>query len=304
MRNKILLVMACKTPKMQSGLWSGFKWMSVLLLCAAHANAGFLDEVITCINASSSCVSGTSQVVNSPTGSESLSGTFGPTTDQFTISGTASSSYGALHMFESSSVSISGTPATLYLATAGNFTDTLTINDPALTGTVGDLVVGYTLDAMISSSGIDQGSLWVGAGVGSQTYTTPYASTVDGSFTFPTIFTFTYGTPFSFLLAMEVDNASGVNSLPLLPPLNTPTLTLSPVTGTGSATVDASNTLVLSLLEVETSGGTPVSGVTFSSASGTVYGLDGVVPEPSTVMLLMLPLLTVLLVVRKRLRRS
>lgn len=199
-----------------------------LLVCAGTASAGFIDGVITCVDVSSSCASGTSQVGSTSTGSDSLSGTFGPAGDQFTINGTATSSYGYLHMYNSTSLNIAGTPGTFHAEITGNFTDTLTISDPSLTGTTGYLVVGYTLDATISSLGIDQGSLWVGANVNGQSDTAPYASSVNGSFTFPVV-TFTYGQPFSFLLAMDAATATGVYSLPLIPPLNVPTLNFNTV---------------------------------------------------------------------------
>jgi len=54
------------------------------------------------------------------------------------------------------------------------------------------------------------------------------------------------------------------------------------LTGGGTLTSDFSDTFELSGLIPTDTNGNPVIGATFTSASGTVYTVNGVVPEPSS----------------------
>jgi hypothetical protein len=56
-------------------------------------------------------------------------------------------------------------------------------------------------------------------------------------------------------------------------------------TSAGTASADFGNTMVLSSLAVFDSQMNRLSNVTFSSASGVVYGDSGVVPEPGTLVI-------------------
>jgi hypothetical protein len=111
--------------------------------------------------------------------------------------------------------------------------------------------------------------------------TSVYTSSVNGSFTFPEL-SFVFGTPNTFFLDLGAATGSGVLSTS---GSNLSLANFTAVTGSGLATADASDTLVLSQLLVEDQFGAPVSGATFSSASGTVYSANGVVPEPSAAIL-------------------
>jgi hypothetical protein len=208
--------------------------------------------------------------------------------------------FGFLHVYDSSTVNIPGAPANASFEDAVNSVDTITISDPLLDGQPGFLVAGYTLRATISSSGIDQAALVavesLGGSLSTNTTASVYTSSVSGKFTFPEALAFTYGTPFTYQLSLfaltgTLDVATSASAPGF-------TETPTPASGLGSATVDSSDTFILSLLEPEDQSGNAVSGATFSSESGTVYGPDGVVPEPST-LLLIAPAILVLSLVRR-----
>lgn len=221
----------------------------------------------------------------------SLAGMFGTASASDTINLTGGGGYGSLHGYASGSLSISGSPALAYSYGGSAFQDTLTISNPNLTGQTGYLQIGYILDAVISSTGIDDGSVIAIADVGGvgnpgTVYSdAAYTSSVTGSFVFPQLFSFTYGTPFSFGIGMYAAVGTGTWVVDPSAPFGYD-YGFSLATGTGSATADASDTLTLSLLEVENSSGAPVGGATFTSGSGTIYGPEGIVPEPSTGFLL------------------
>jgi hypothetical protein len=238
----------------------------------------------------------------------SLLGTFGSVDASDTVNLAGSGTYGYLHGSSSGSLGISGTPATIYGYGGASFQDTLTISDPSLTGQTGYLQIGYSLDGTVSSSGQDDGSILAIADVGGvgnpgTAYSANvYNSSVNGDFVFTQLFTFSYGTPFSFGVGLYTAVGTGTW-------IADPTSSFgfdygfSPLTGSGSASANAADTLILSLLEVENSDGQPVAGVSYSSASGTIYGPQGVVPEPST-LLFVLPAFIILCVSVHFRRRS
>lgn len=211
-----------------------------------------------------------------------------------------SGAYGVLHASASGSLSISGADATIWADSGSSFGDVLTISDPALTGQTGYLQVGYGLHATITSSGVDQGSILVMGtdgviGASGTTYSASvFTSSVNGSFLIPQTFTFTYGQPFNFSLGMWAAVGTGTW---LVDPSSTFDFDygFGPAIGTGSAVANASDTLVLNELILTDSNGNPVNDATFSSASGTTYGYNGVTPEPSTQALLALPAIALLL---------
>jgi hypothetical protein len=163
------------------------------------------------------------------------------------------------------------------------FQDVLTIDDAALNGQQGILLLDYALDGTISASGrvLDSASVFVEVEAGSQqTYLSPlYTSSVNGSFAIPTSFAFTYGQPFGLVFELEEVSFIGLS-----------TNYATNASGTGS--VNFGDTLILSGITAENSSGGAVSGATITSVSGTQYGPTGVVisPEPSSAVLLALGL--------------
>jgi len=157
-------------------------------------------------------------------------------------------------------------------STFADFLDIVTIDSPLFHGMPGESSMGYTLDGTITSSGFGSAQAEVVGCAGSLdacetslAQIQDYTSSVSGSFSFPDLFTFTYGTPFDLFFSLAaVDH----------------------YTGSGSATADFTNTLRLSSLQLFGPDGQPVTGATFTSASGTQYGPNGVVPEPASALLL------------------
>jgi hypothetical protein len=150
--------------------------------------------------------------------------------------------------------------------------DTMTISFAPWNGLPGLLYVTYTLDGKISSSGVGGGwsevSVSGGSGVGGG-YEVFFGDTA-GTFGLPAI-PFIYGQP--FLLQTDLTTAAGAMS---------PDGNSIVTTGNGSGSADFSNTLILSGLNPTDLSGVTAAGATFTSASGTQYSFNGVVPEPST----------------------
>jgi hypothetical protein len=94
---------------------------------------------------------------------------------------------------------------------------------------------------------------------------------------------FVYGQPFglSIYLGASAGTATGYG-------------VLNEVTGSGGGSADFFDTFVLTGLDPTDASGNSVSGAVFSSQSGTVYSIDGVVPEPSTIVPLLFGLVAVI----------
>ncbi len=219
----------------------------------------------------------------SPGGSQtasSLSGTFGPSSTQITSTLSTQSAPGVLHAGVSSSVNISGTPAIAVGYADTGFEDALVVNDLQLLGQSGYILLGFTVDADISSSGVGRSSAILEAAVGPNLEQVSLFGLPNGSYSvmFPA-FSFTYGQSFGILVLLQTTAGTPDQSL---------------VTGSGVATADISNTVVLSSIVVEDQFGNVVSGASFSSATGTDYTSNGVAPEPST-FFLALPVFAILL---------
>jgi hypothetical protein len=212
----------------------------------------------------------------SPPGIAALSGTFGPASAYETVSADAQASYGVLGASASSSFDVSGTPESDFITANANFEDILTISDPALNGQPGLLYASYSLDGTISGSAFAVVITEAGTAL-QQQWTQQYDSSVNGTFSLPAPIQFVYGQPFG--LSMQLSVSAG-----------TPTGygVLNAETGTGSGTADFFDPFVLTGLDPTDADGNPVTGAEFSSQSGTHYSVDGVVPEPSTVVSLLL----------------
>jgi hypothetical protein len=201
----------------------------------------------------------------------SLSGTFGPSSTQITSNLSTQSTPGILHAGVSSSVNISGTAAIAVGYADTGFEDALVINIPQLLGQTGYLFVGFTVDANISSSGVGKSSAMLQASVGPNLEQFSFLNLSNGSYfvLFPA-FSFTYGQSFGLLVLLDTTAGTPDQSL---------------VTGSGVAIADISDTVVLSSIVVEDQFGNVVSGATISSATGTNYTSNGVIPEPGTFFL-------------------
>lgn len=217
-------------------------------------------------------------------GTAAINGNFGSGAAQVqtTVSGSATSTYGALKASSSNTLNISGTPALENFFSDASFLDIMTIDFAPFTGLQGKLAITYTLDGTISPSGIDNAFSQVGIYVGpslQQSKTDTYTSSVSGQFTH--LFTFIYGQPFGLNFFLDAHSGTVIP----LPLLNGWTAGFQ--TGSGNATADFSNTLLLSGLTVfDPTGQSIVTDAQFSSASGTQYGPSGVIPEPNLLFIL------------------
>jgi hypothetical protein len=220
-------------------------------------------------------------------GIATLSGTFGPASAHETVSADAQASYGVLGASASSSFDVSGTPESDFITANANFEDILTISDPALTGQPGLLYVSYSLDGTVSGSAFAVVVTEAGTAL-QQQWAQEYDSSVDGTFSLPAPIQFVYGQAFG--LSMQLSVSAG-----------TPTGygVLNAETGTGSGTADFFDPFVLTGLEPTDSKGETVTGAVFSSVSGTSYSIDGVVPEPSMSIPLLL-MAGIVLAVKRR----
>jgi hypothetical protein len=249
----------------------------------AVAMAAMLQEVsasslsasgFACVAPTTSVPFACSQSANAPT----ISTVLAAGTGSSTVSTSNQSGYGVLHSQAAASFTGSSTPVLTYVNGAASFTDQITINFAPFTGSTGYLDVGFTLDGIIARSGSLNAESYVTVVVDRYDEVT-FTSSFAGTYFFPQSFSFVYGTPFDLFfnlgtVAGTFDTAAGGGILPLT------------TTASGSGDADFSNTLVLTALQVVDSQGHPVNGVTFTSDSGTSYSANGVVPEPSTLLLL------------------
>jgi PEP-CTERM motif len=223
-------------------------------------------------------------------GTAAIAGTFGPMSAQETVTADAHAAYGVLNASASSSFSVSGTPEADFVTADSTFEDILTITDPSLNGQPGLLYVSYSLDGQVSGSAFAVVVTKAGTSLGQQ-WTQQYNSSVDGTFSLPDPIQFVYGQPFA--LSIQLGVSAG-----------TPTGygLLNPETGSGSGSANFLDTFVLTGLDPTNASGDPVTGAVFSSQSGTHYSVDGVVPEPSTTVLMLLGLAAVLFANRRAVR--
>jgi hypothetical protein len=241
-----------------------------------QASASFIRATgDACVSPSAASPFACSQSVEGAT----INAVFTAGTGTATVSANSQSAYGVLHSQAGASFTGSTTPELIYVNGAAGFSDEITISFAPFTGSTGYLLVGFTLDGTISNSGSLNAAAYVNAAVGSTIGQVPnFTSSAAGQFFFPETFSFVYGTPFG--LYFNLGTVAG--SFNPGPPGR-----IFPYTATasGSGDSDFEDTLVLTALDVVDSQGNPVSGVTFTSESGTQYSADGVVPEPSTPLL-------------------
>ncbi len=261
-------------------------WVSLGLARSLQASTSAVDTV--CIGSSTPPFCSVFYLTQpqDASGTATLSGTFGPTSAQETVTADAHAGYGVLNASASSSYSVSGTPESDFITANSSFEDLLTISDPLLNGQAGSLYVSYSLDGQITGSAFAVLIAQGGTSPGQQVQ--EYDSSVDGTFSLAAPITFVYGQAFD--LSMQLSVSAG-----------TPTGygVLNAVTGSGSGNADFFNTFVLTGLDPTDANGNPVAGALFSSQSGTTYSADGVVPEPSTVVPLLLGIASILAAKRR-----
>jgi hypothetical protein len=208
----------------------------------------------------------------------SIAGTLTGANGAMTYSNSASAAYGSLHVFSQSSFDV--TNDGVFAGGFARFEDVLTISNPFLNGQTGILLLGYDVDGTVAHTGISAAFLQVVARVFAptlQNYVIDYQASTDISTIIPQQFTFTFGDPFTLYFSLQA--ATGTETVG--------GAGYSPASGTGTGTglADFSNSFTLSRLIVQDEHGNPVSAL-FSSESGTTYGPNGVVPEPSTFLAL------------------
>lgn len=215
----------------------------------------------------------------------------------------AQAGYNLLKASTSATLTNTVSPVTAVSTALAAFRDTMTINYAPFTGQLGLMQVNYSLDLTSSHSGsfnsttLVEGYVCTDCGnndpsmVDQQVW---WQSSASGIFTFPNFFKFTYGTPFSFQLHLQP--ATGTFDIVGGQVVRRTT------TQTGSGSVDASDTLSVSTVAVFDSLGNPVTGYSASTGSGTTYGFDGAVPEPSTWLLIGAALFPIIALSKKPVR--
>jgi hypothetical protein len=208
----------------------------------------------------------------------------------YSLSAAAKSSFGSLGVKAQASYSLAGIGGAESDATA-IFIDTITISADALNGQQGYLNLAYSLDGSISKT--DSGNAFVSffvRGGSSLTCGTPgtvcygeqYFADIAGTFWLPEAIPFIYGDP--FFLRLRLNGYAGTVTAPALGIVGFD----FGQTGTGTGSVDFYNTVSLSRLIPTDLNGNEVIGASFTSESGTQYGINGVapIPEPATLLLL------------------
>jgi len=213
-------------------------------------------------------------------GTASVSGAYGSPGSQATLTGSADAiaQYGALGAASTATFTISGGHA--YADGVADFYDGITVDFAPFTGQTGFLVLDYTLHGTAVSSGAANAmadvNVLINPGSSSeQEWEAGYSGAVSG--TFSHVLTFVYGQEFGLLFNFSADTGT------VVAPGDLVCITCS---GSGSGSASFFNTLTLSGRIPEDRFGNPVDGASFLSAAGTQYGLDGVVPEPSSLLTL------------------
>jgi hypothetical protein len=256
-------------------------WIALVLSvlpCSALA-AAIRDTVLIC-NSGSPC----SIVDQSTTGPASGSGSL----FSGTAAGSADATGGILHAFSSYSFAADA-PQGGQVNGNAQFFDQLTINAVGLDGTTGYLVPTFAITGSTSGAANAIVAFFVNASPGCTSSGPNFCQTIpvtgNSTISFKPI-TFTFGQTFS--LEMDLD-----------------AVTYYGPGGGLNAVSDFSHTAVLNGLHVfQNSDGTnpvPSESLTFASTDGLVsYSTNGIVPEPSSVFLLITGLASIAAIGRRR----
>jgi hypothetical protein len=260
-------------------------WLLAIFSAAASLASGDLLSFSTGANTAVCMGSSTAPFCtdvldgNSSSTSASLAGTFTSNFDPLnteTVNASARASYGVLDAGIVSTFNVN-TPESVFASANAFYEDILTMTDPSnpsLNGQAGTLDLSYSLDGSVMGSAFAVVITESGTSLQQQTIRS-FDSSFDGTITIPV--DFVWGQAFGLYQQLSVGsgNATGYG-------------VLTEKTGSGSGTADFSHTLVLTALQPVDANGNPISGVVITSASGTQYTIDGVVPEPSTLIPLLL----------------
>jgi hypothetical protein len=202
------------------------------------------------------------------------------------FSAQAQSAYGSLHSSASASFNLLAANSRFVLA-GSTFGEYLTINSPGLDGQAGSLLMTFTVDGTIASSGSGTAFAFVGIQAGTDpgnadTYGenfVAFTSSYDGAvtLTIPIV----YGREFFFKAAL-----GAVAGTAQVCAACTYGVAIGTAIGPGTASAQFFNTLQLTGLTPMDGAGGFVGNSQFTSASGTPYGVNGVVPEPGSFVLL------------------
>ncbi len=264
-------------------LFSIIAGLSLLVLQQA-ARAGTVTNVLIC-NSGSAC----QILAQSTTGPVSASGAlFGGT-----ATGNADATGGILHAYSSFSLTAPA-PVNGQVNGAAQFLDQITIDAPGLDGTTGYLVPQFSVTGSVSGStspAAADASVFAGLNrsvpsgcVGGQWAAGACYFTGNAEIVFsPIAFTFGQALPFSIGLGAITYYGPG---------------------GALNAVSDYSHTAVLNGLGVfqDSSATIPVSNPTFTSADGLTYSSDGIVPEPTSLILCAAGLASLALIRQRRKR--
>ena len=240
---------------------------------------GLVSLFQVCFDSANSCTDGSvaSQASGAPF---SRTGTFSTTSLDVSFSGDAQAGFGTYGAGVTASFSVVDAPSSFVRFGAFSL-DRLTISDPAHDGEDGLLEIRFDLDGTMDAAGpisatrlqIQQcvapaGSLSIGGppngpapGCDVVTSLTPLDSWAVAPLPF------VFGTPFDLRTQFYA-------------------VVLMRGTGAGTASIDYFHTMTLDGLNVFTLDGTEVLNPLFTSESLTQYSRDGVVPEPSSLLLL------------------
>ena len=206
----------------------------------------------------------------------------------FTYSAEAFAEFGRLHARASGDYDLPSA-STRLAGAAAVATDLLTISDPLLNGQAGTLEISFLLDGILEHSAGAGAVAWVAVTVGqdpdpfsgnNQEFDDDFLTVPASSIGYQVDFVF--GQPFYLSLFLGV--AAGTPMTCFV--CNGGDTDAQPATGIGSANADFFSTLVLSGMLPRDANGNPVLDAQFASASNTRYSVEGVVPEPGSLLLL------------------
>ncbi len=205
-------------------------------------------------------------------------------------SAAASAQYGSFSVRSQSTFDIDGPPTTAYTTAHARFIDLITISFAPWNGSPGLLHVFYTLTGETIESGNGNAFVYVLLRAGANTETADkrswtYDQSTSGIFSIGPPLHFIYGQPFGLDFSLAAITGTAY------PSCCNGNFGVGEETGTGFGSADFFNTFVLSGLIPTDLSGNQALGATFSSGSGTQYGLGGInpaqpVPEPSSLLLL------------------
>jgi PEP-CTERM motif len=247
-------------------------------------NNGTCVPYVTCVLSPGESDPG--NIGTSGTGFVELSGTF----NGAVLSAAADAAAGVLRTRASASYDLAA-PGYRIASSGAIVADRLTITAPGITnGTAGVLDVSVTLHGTITKSGsADAGTLfavlWGGTEPLQDQEVQGFSTSTSSSDVFTVPVPFTFGDSFLFTLFMF----STAGTIGVCDDITACAATEGTqpylASGLGASSADFFNTLLVTGL-VPTVGGIQVSNPVFTADSGAQYTVNGVVPEPGTLILL------------------